>query len=119
MTQFGVRVNRNVEYSFDQTEPYLLLTDFNLEVRQALGYDWDVVGRAGVSKLGYRSVSSGTSVTGTDRTDWADIVGAGFGRRLGDDVRIGVDLDRVSRRSPRADREYQGFRIGGSFTYGY
>ena len=119
LTRFNVRVSRNVEYSFEAFEPYFLLTELSVEVRQALGYQWDVLGRAGLSQLAYQRVSLGESTAESDRIDWVDLFGGGVGRRLGDNLRIGIDVDRVSRRSPLAFREYQGFRIGGSFTYGY
>jgi hypothetical protein len=34
-------------------------------------------------------------------------------------MRIGIDLSYDRRRSPVADRQYEGFRLGGSFIYGY
>jgi hypothetical protein len=119
LMQFKVGVRRDVEYSFEALEPYFLLTDLSVEVRQALGYQWDVVGRAGLAQLAYRRLDSAGAAAAEGRRDWADLFGAGVGRRLGDRLRVGIDLDRVARRSPLPDREYQGFRIGGSFTYGY
>jgi hypothetical protein len=118
-TRFSVGVSRNVEYSFEAAEPYFLLTEWSVDVQQALGYQWDVVGRAGISRLAYQRISAGSSTVESDRTDWVDLYGGGLGRRLGENVRIGFDVDRVGRRSPLAFREYKGFRIGGSFTYGY
>ena len=119
LTRFNVNVSRNVEYSFEATEPYFLLTEFGLDVRQMLGYQWDVVGRAGTSRLAYQRMAVDGATASSGRTDWVDFYGGGVGRRLGENVRIGFDVDRVARRSTLAFREYQGFRIGGSFTYGY
>ena len=107
------------EYSFEATEPYFLLTEFGMDVRQMLGYQWDVVGRAGTSRLAYQRMAVDGATAESGRTDWVDFYGGGVGRRLGENVRIGFDVDRVARRSTLAFREYQGFRIGGSFTYGY
>ena len=119
LTHFKVGVRRDVEYSFEALEPYFLLTDVQVEVRQALGYQWDVVGRTGLAQLAYRRLDDAGAAAAAGRRDWAVLMGMGVGRRLGDYVRVGIDVDRVARRSPLADREYQGFRIGGSFTYGY
>jgi hypothetical protein len=78
-----------------------------------------VVGRVATSKLAYQRIGLAEATAESDHTDWVDLFGGGVGRRFGDNVRIGVDVDRVGRRSPLAFRVYQGFRIGGSFTYGY
>jgi hypothetical protein len=34
-------------------------------------------------------------------------------------VRVGIDLSYDRRVSPVPDRQYSGFRLGGSFIYGY
>ncbi len=46
------------------------------------------------------------------------LVGTGIGRRLGQDLRIGVDVNYVTRGSSVPFREYSGVRAGGSVTYG-
>ena len=45
--------------------------------------------------------------------------GVGVGRRVGDYIRAGFDVDYNERRSEVAFRGYEGFKFGGSFTYGY
>ena len=41
-----------------------------------------------------------------------------MGYLLGNSVRVGVDVAYYKRNSPLALREYDGLRVGGSFTYG-
>jgi hypothetical protein len=119
MTRFSVRVGRDVDYSFEDAWPYFLVTSVNLEIRQALGLRWDVVARGGHNRLSYRTLRNAGPEIDADRVDVVDLVGAGVGRHLGDEVRVGVDLNYQRRRSPVPLRTYEGYRLGGSVTYGF
>ena len=44
--------------------------------------------------------------------------GGGFGYRLGEYIRLGLDVDRFERTSDVDTRSYESWRIGGSVTYG-
>jgi hypothetical protein len=116
-TKFAVRFGRDVEYSFEPLQPFYVATSRLLTITQALGYDWDAVGRLGYDTLAYRGFES-FGLPGA-RTDRVSIVGAGFGRRFGDALRIGFDADYARRTSDVAARSYNGMRLGGSVTYGY
>jgi hypothetical protein len=118
-TRFTVKVGRDVDYSFEDAWPYFLITSVNLEVKQAIGLRWDVVARGGHSLLSYRTLRDEPADVDADRVDVVDLVGAGVGRHLGDDVRVGVDLNYQRRRSPVPLRSYHGYRLGGSVTYGF
>ena len=118
MTRFVVSVNRDVEYSFEARTPFYLVTSRSLEVTQVVGYNWDVVGRVSLSSLAYKGLLADLSL-GTDRKDRLFGYGAGFGRRLGDSLRIGIDVDYQQRTSDRETRKYDGMRVGGSISYGY
>ena len=85
---------------------------------QAIGSGWDVVGRVGVTRMAYQAFDRIGSVL-PDRTDRTWLVGTGVGRRFGTDVRIGVDVNYVTRVSGAPFRDYSGVRAGGSVTYGY
>ena len=52
------------------------------------------------------------------RTDRAWRQGGGVGYRLGEVIRLGVDVDRYERTSDIVLRTYDAWRIGGSVTYG-
>ena len=116
-TKFAARVARDVDYSFEPLQPFYVATSRLLTVTQALGYDWDAVGRLGYDTLAYRGFESLGLERG--RTDRVSIFGAGIGRRFGDSLRIGVDVDYARRSSDVAARSYNGMRAGGSVTYGY
>ena len=53
-----------------------------------------------------------------DRTDHIRLYGIGFGTHLGQDVRLGFNVDWERRTSVLANREYKGLRYGSSLTYG-
>jgi hypothetical protein len=116
LTRFGAEVSRDVDYSVEEQEPYSVVTTAGLTVTQVVGFDWYVLGRASRSWLDYRSIHD--SITAEGRRDTYNTFGVGVARRLGTDLRVGFDVDRVSRRSPKEGRSYDGYRLGGSITYG-
>jgi hypothetical protein len=118
MTRFVVEVRRDVEYSFETDRPFFVSTMEALEVTQLVGYSWDVVGRVSFATLDYQHLL-GPGLDLASRTDRRLGYGAGLGRRLGDDLRIGFDVDVVRRTSDLDARRFDGLRVGGSVTYGY
>ena len=53
VTRIGV-VDRNLDYSFQADKPYYVATAVMFDVKQALGFSWDVVGRVGRARLAYQ-----------------------------------------------------------------
>jgi hypothetical protein len=122
LMRFDLEVTRDLDYSFEPLEPYFLASGTTLQVTQALGASWDVVGRVGRTTLDYRAVmqeTGGTAGLSASRLDRIIVVGGGLGRRLASNIRLGFDVDRAARRSNAAGRNYEGMRIGGSVTYGF
>lgn len=117
-TRFDVRLQRDVDYSAELLEPYYLLTDAGLKVTQKITHRWDVVGTASRQWLDYRRIEGLSLSDGLGRADRSYRVGGGVGYLLGNSVRVGVNLAYYKRNSPLAQREYDGLRVGGSFTYG-
>jgi hypothetical protein len=111
-------VNRDVDYSFEPNLPYYVSTSFRTDATQAIGGSWDVVGRVGLTRMAYQGFDQVGALT-LDRNDRTWLVGTGVGRRVGTDVRLGVDVNYVTRTSSVPFREYSGVRAGGSVTYGY
>lgn len=118
-TRFGVKVDRNLDYSFQADRPYYVATTANFDVKQALGYTWDVVGRVGRARLAYRGLAGDAGADADGQRDLITTFGIGFGRRLGESIRVGIDIDHGRRQSDAAFRGYEGFKVGGSVTYGY
>lgn len=118
MTRFVLAVGRDVEYSFEVLQPFYVSTERRLEVTQVVGYYWDAVGRVSLGTLSYKGLLQDIGAV-PDRKDRVLGYGAGFGRRFGDDLRIGIDVDYAKRTSDRDARVFDGMRVGGSVTYGY
>jgi hypothetical protein len=121
MTRFAVQFNRDVQYSFEVTSPYYLSTGGSVSVAQALGPDWMLIGRLSRTGLAYRALEglAGAAADNASRRDVVLSYGAGVGRRVGRDMRIGVDVDRTRRDSIDLARTYSGVKLGGSFMYGF
>ena len=118
VTRFDITATRDLEFSFDDTQPYFVQTAAELRVTQAIGGPWDAVGRAGTERLSYRAVEAAIAARG-GRTDRVVTIGAGLGYHFGFNARAGFDVAFTERRSASADRRYHGYRLGGSFRYGY
>jgi hypothetical protein len=116
MTRFSFGVRRDIEYSYELTQPFYLATGTDMSVLQMLGPGWDVVGRVAANRLSYRGVAGVADADGRrDRTrSW----GVGVGRHLSSGVRVGFDIDYLRRVSGVDGRGFHGYRVGGSVTYG-
>lgn len=119
LTRWTVGVTRDVDYSYETTDPYFVSTGVTASVTQALGGGWDVVARGARTALDYQAVTAAAGTSAAGRRDRVNVFGGGIGRRLGTNVRVGVDVNKAVRRSTVAGRGYQGVRVGGSVTYGF
>jgi hypothetical protein len=119
VTRIGVKVDRNLDYSFQAEKPYYVATAAMFDVKQALGFSWDVVGRVGRARLAYQDFIGDDVGLQRAHRDRLTTYGVGVGRRLGDNIRVGFDVDHGRRESDAVFRGYEGFKAGGSFTYGY
>jgi len=113
-TRIDLDVQRDVQYSFEETEPYYLSTGGRVTVRQQIVGNVDVQVLGGRQKLSYRS----TETVGEARRDTADIIGAGVGYRLRQDVRLGLNWEFTQRHSPVSAYQYERRRIFASLTIG-
>ena len=117
-TRFDLSARRGIEYSYDAQRPYYVVEGAALTVTEALGRRWDVRATYGADSLNYRDRSDGPIAGARRGVDRASARGIGVGHRFGSSARIGFDLTYFVRRSPVTTREYEGWRGGGSFTYG-
>jgi hypothetical protein len=107
---------RDVQFSYDSTRPYYLQNGYSLEVVQQLFGPLDVAIRAGTATVAYRD-RGGTSAPG-NRPDRTRLYGAGIGYHMGEDIRIGVNIDQQKRTSPIGGHSYEGLRVWTAVTYG-
>jgi hypothetical protein len=117
-TQLGIQVNRDVEFSFDESAPYYVQTGIGGTVTQQIFGPVDLQGRASVQRLAYQAREDAADAL-ADRTDRVRSFGTGIGYRVGPDLRVGFNVDRVRRTSPLPDREYDGWRYGSTASYGF
>jgi hypothetical protein len=117
-TRFQVKVDRDVQYSFEATRPYYTLLDAGLEVTQRVGPTWELVARGSHQRLNYRLLGSAAKPASTPG-DTGYVYGAGIGYRPATALRLGVDANYYTRHSDfESRRAYEGLRVFGSITYG-
>jgi Putative beta-barrel porin 2 len=109
-------LDRDVDYSAEATQAFLLVTGGGVDLTQSLGGRWDAVLRVGRQYLDYRNLSLLDPTE--NRRDRTTAYGTGLGYRLRPDMRVGFDVNYLKRLSPIPTRRYSGFQFGGSFTYG-
>jgi hypothetical protein len=115
-TQLTAKVNRDVAFSFEETEPYYTLTDSGLTLTQRVASSWDVLARSGWQSLAYNGIR--TDLGASQRTDRGQLYGLGIGYLLGETLRLGLDVNYYFRRSALTNRNYDGLRAGVSVSYG-
>jgi hypothetical protein len=121
-TKVELSLSRDVQYSFEETEPYYLTTGFRVVVTQQVGESFDVRGVIGRDRLDYREEAAPGAPSGSDsgtRVDRASVLGAGVGYRFQANLRTGIDVEFARRTSDRPDREYDRTRVFASLTYGF
>jgi hypothetical protein len=116
-TRFAGTIRRDVESSYDTNQPYYLQTGGSVSIAQQIFGPVDVVGRVSTQRLEYRT-RVGAFVEAPDRTDRLRTYGGGLGFRLGEELRLGFNVDKERRTSVLTDRQYNGLKYGTSLTYG-
>lgn len=116
ITRFNFRAERDINYSFEASEPYYLVTVLSGSITHIITSAWDVQVTGGRQRLSYRRVGMPESAHG--RVDRLGTYGGGVGYRINRDMRLGVSVDYYRRRSTVARRGYGGLRAGASITYG-
>jgi len=119
-TRIDGMVDRDVDYSIDESTPLFLATAVNLSVTQILVGHVDALGRIGRTLLNYQNIlSSAGAVPLAGRTDRTNTVGSGLGYRFRIDARVGFEADYVRRVSALDGLSYSGWQFGGTVTYGF
>jgi hypothetical protein len=125
-TKVDLSLSRDVQYSFEETEPYYLTTGFRVVLTQQLGESFDGRAIVGRDRLDYREAASSVASSGfgpgsdnDTRVDRASVLGAGVGYRFQANLRIGLDVEFAKRTSEVPSREYDRTRVFASLTYGF
>ena len=116
-TRVGLTFDRDLRYSFAEETPYYVSTGGRLTLTHRLFGDFDGQVFGGFERIGYEARVDASQVP--DGSDNIRIVGGGFGYRLGDGSRVGINLDYATRTSPAPDREYSRGRVYATVTYGF
>lgn len=113
-TRLSANVVRDVQYSYERASPYYVQTSWTGTLTKRVIRRWDVQLTGGQDRLAYRVVAPTKA-----RTDVVGRVGGGIGYSVGEDVRIGFDVQSLYRSSELPGREYGTIRGGLSVTYGF
>jgi Putative beta-barrel porin 2 len=113
-TKFDLDLTRDVQYSYEDLEPYYLSTGARLTITHQLVGPVDLQGIGGHQNLGYRR----RFAEGEGRRDEVQTFGAGAGYRLRAALRLGVNWEVNRRLSEVGSRRYERQRIYASLTYG-
>jgi hypothetical protein len=113
-TKFDVDANRDVQYSFEELEPYYLSTGGRVTMTHQLAGPLDIQALAGRQTMAYRH----RQVQADVRRDQVETYGGGAGYRLRANTRLGVTWEVNRRTSVLDERRYVRRRIYASLTYG-
>jgi hypothetical protein len=120
-TAFDLGAGRNISYSYQDTEPYYLLTNVHLGVMQPLAWRFDLYGGLDWDHMAYRWRRGGAAAAPgqSDRVDIVSGGSGGVGIRLGRGFRVRVGLEKMRRRSVEdPGRNFDRTRILSSVTVG-
>jgi hypothetical protein len=119
-TTFGVSYNRDVTYSYSETEPFFVDNSFDVSIRRALGSRFDALVSAGRHAYDYREALTAAPAPTEARVDVTRNYAASIGYRLPRDGRAGFGVSYWQRESTtEPSRNYDNVRIGGTVTYGF
>jgi hypothetical protein len=109
---------RDIRYSYERNTPYYLATGGNVTVTSQLAGPFDLRLTGSRQLLAYRGLR-GELAAERPGDDTASSYGGGFGYRLRDQLRLGLNAEWAGRDSQLSlDREYRNRRIFVSVTWG-
>ena len=115
--EVNVEANRDVDYSYDPLEPYLLEAGGRLTVTQRVIGPFGVIGIGEWRDIHHQQVGGGPAFDG--RRDTTTSVGAGLAIQKSKQVRFELVYEQTSRRSSAPGwREYERQQIFASVIYG-
>jgi putative beta-barrel porin BBP2 len=119
-TKFTVLLARDVEYSYQEIEPYYISTSFSLSVRRQLIGPFDTIVGFQRYHNDYQDLVTSPQHTEPPRIDETRNYTADVGYRIGRKGRLGVGASYWTRDSNRVQEvAYEGFRFGSTLSYGF
>jgi hypothetical protein len=116
-TRFTATMSRAIDFSYNNDQPYYVLSGGGGSIAQHIAGPVDAIARAGAYRLKYTS-RGGASFEMVDRTDRVRSYGGGVGFRVGGNLRLGFNIDKERRTSILEKQTYEGLKYGASLTYG-
>lgn len=119
-TTFDLGAGRNISYSYQETEPYYLLTNVRLTVSQPLAGRLELYGGVDWDHMAYRWGRGGAEALGeSDRVDTITGGTGGVGVHVGRGFRVRVGVEKTRRRSVEDPRQnFDRTRILSTVTVG-
>jgi len=115
-TKVGVQFLRDIQYSYQATQPYYVQTGGTFSITQRIAGPVDAAGRLTLQQLAYRN-REGFDQMFSDRIDHVRMYGGSIGYHVGADLRIAFNVDHQTRDSEVDLQRYEGLRMGVSVTY--
>jgi hypothetical protein len=116
-TKIRAQFLRDIQYSYQVTQPYYLQTGGTFSVTQRISGPVDAGARLTLQQLAYRNREGLDPFLG-DRVDHVRMYGGSVGYHAGPDLRIAFNVDHQTRDSELDQQRYEGLRMGVSVTYG-
>jgi len=124
-TRFSVQFDRDVQYSYQELEPYYLLSEIGAGVTQRVSDSLGITARVGRWRMDFSGLMSdrapddaeGPGAAAVSRVDTAVFFGGGLLRKISPDMRINVNVDAYHRSSLLLFRNLTGVRAGCSVAY--
>jgi hypothetical protein len=113
-TRAVVSFDHDIRYSFADLTPYYLSTAARATLTERLAGPIDLQVIGGIEHLHYEPRADAANAARSDRLH---TIGGGVGYRLGENSRLGLNIDHTKRSSPVEQRRYTRRRIFGSLTY--
>jgi hypothetical protein len=109
---------RDVEYSYQLTEPLYLLSAARASIVRRVGTRWEVEGGAARQRLAYRTLGSAGEAVRTSRIDRRMVYHATISYRVGPLLRVGIRSEYARRRSDLPDHQFERMQAGAFIRYG-
>ena len=106
-TAFDLGAGRNISYSYQDTEPYYLLTNVHLRITQPLAGRFDLYGGLDWDHMAYRwrHADAAAALGESDRVDVITGGSGGIGVRLGHGFYMRAGVEKMRRRSAEDPRQ--------------